>query len=570
VISGLIAAIIVGQARPHPQKSPFSVVQQNGTWWFKNPSGENFVSLGVCGVDPGTTFHDFDPANPSFGAWRYYPDKTAWATDVAERLRAWQFNTIGPWSGMPSGLYQTPLLNIGATAGAPWKDMWSRSVVDAMYAAAKKNVGAYKGSPQRIGYFSDNELGWWEGQLFDGIWKAPSSGQRAHFVPILASRYKTWPSVLRDFVPVNATRFSDLFTKGRLYLRPGGSGMKAVQAYVSSVADRYYHLCDGAIHAADPGALYLGDRYDSNFYPEVAAASAPYVDVLSTNLNASFNDGAFPHYYLPSLESITQKPLLVSEYCQTSAENRSGNKNIGSSFPVAANQEERASDAEVATRFLLAQPYIVGAHWFQYSDEPRIGGDYDTGLVDTSNRPYVQLTGVFSHLEPTKIHSNGAPAGLDASSGVPESPKEPQNLQTWNRVRGLVLPTVDSQRADLYVSYTADGLYLAVYWDEDRFAEQFYKDGVVPPQDFPEIHVRSAKSVLAVSIPPKGHIKVASGAILVHESRGVRNEVILKFPAEFLGHKTLNPGDQIDLDVGLATRARAYFGRWRGQFRLGF
>lgn len=349
--------------------------------------------------------------------------------------------------------------------------------------------------------------------------------------------------------------------------------MKAVQDYMGVLADRYYHLCRYVIRKADPNALFLGDRYISNFYPEVAAASKPYVDLVSTNLNASWNDGTFAHFYLPSLEAATGKPLLISEYYQASTENRSGNKNDSSGFPVSATQEERASRVEVATRYLLSQPYVIGAHWFQYYDEPAHGrGDgenYDMGLVDTANKPYDELVGIFHGLDANAVHSNGSPVGMDASSGIPAAPTDPSKLESWNRTRGYIPPSVDSHRADLYACYSGDGLYLAIYWDEDRFAEAYYQGGQIPPQEFPQIHVRAGKAYVAISIPPKGAIQLGNGPKLVHELRGVRNELILKLSAASLGPEMLKTGDQIQLDVGLATRGRAYFGRWTGQYSLG-
>ena len=35
-----------------------------------------------------------------------------------------------------------------------------------MNALARDLVAPYRGSPYRIGYFSDNEVGWWAGALF--------------------------------------------------------------------------------------------------------------------------------------------------------------------------------------------------------------------------------------------------------------------------------------------------------------------------------------------------------------------------------------------------------------------
>jgi hypothetical protein len=43
----------------------------------------------------------------------------------------------------------------------------------------------------------------------------------------------------------------------------------------------------------------------------------------------------------------------------------------------------------------MALPYFLGAHWFQWQDQPVLGRmdgeNYNIGLVDVTNRPYLEL-----------------------------------------------------------------------------------------------------------------------------------------------------------------------------------
>ena len=41
-------------------------------------------------------------------------------------------------------------------------------------------------------------------------------------------------------------------------------------------------------------------------------AAAPFVDAISSNLNADWNDGSFLRCYLDTLHEITGKPILVT------------------------------------------------------------------------------------------------------------------------------------------------------------------------------------------------------------------------------------------------------------------
>ena len=60
------------------------------------------------------------------------------------------------------------------------------------------------------------------------------------------------------------------------------------------------------------------------------------MDASSSNLNAAWNDGTFPRFYLDTLHALTGKPIIVSEFYMAAQENRSGNRNSRSDFPTAS------------------------------------------------------------------------------------------------------------------------------------------------------------------------------------------------------------------------------------------
>lgn len=57
-----------------------------------------------------------------------------------------------------------------------------------------------------------------------------------------------------------------------------------------------------------------------------------------------------------------------------------------------ANQTDRAIAYANYVREALANPAVVGAHWFQFTDEPTTGRwdgeNYQIGLVDICDNPY--------------------------------------------------------------------------------------------------------------------------------------------------------------------------------------
>src|SRR5258705_9850052 len=63
--------------------------------------------------------------------------------------------------------------------------------------------------------------------------------------------------------------------------------------------------------------------HPSMFFPEVARASAPYLDAVSSNLNPSWDDGTSARFYLETLHALTGKPVLISEFYMRSEEHTS-------------------------------------------------------------------------------------------------------------------------------------------------------------------------------------------------------------------------------------------------------
>jgi len=551
-----------------PVATRFNLVNKDGFWWLAGPDKKPFFSLGVCCVTTGSSFMEDDPANPGYAAYRYYPNgKQSWAEDTVSRLQSWQFNTIGAWSDAKTlrlakapNLRFTPILHMGSGAGAPWKDMWDPQTVGLMDAIARDQMKELRGEKRVIGYFSDNEQGWWYGALFDWAWKGAHT--RGKLVDLLQKRYLDWSALSRDFVPVGAADFAGLSKGGRLYLRPGGNGIAAVDAYIGMLAERYYSLCKSIIKKYDPAAFYLGDRYISNFYPAVAKAAGKYADVVSTNLNADWNDGSFSPFYLPSLYRAARKPLMITEYYMCATQNRSGNKNDSSGFPVVATQADRAQGFWNSTNILLSTPYVVGAHWFQYTDEPKNGrGDgenYDMGLVDVYNQPYDELTKAASSLDLAKRQV----AKVSARTGAPEiSPASAADLNKWPRKAAYWPPSTPSDRGDAFVAWAPDAAYVAVYWNEDRFAEAFYKDGKIPDADEPLLTIQGLSKPVKlrlVSTTPQVYGPVEIVAL----KTGVRNTAIIRIPASSLGLTSLSVGGKLSFRCVLQTRARAHTIGW--------
>jgi hypothetical protein len=611
VLAASVLLLSCGSSRPRDENAPeaasvqsisvaagasgcsFSLSVHDGISWLVDPDGKRFFSLGVCVVDRGIAPGEYDPGKPGYASWRHYPDPAAWANATLRRLRSWRFTTIGGWSDAAAlrgsrlmDLALAPVLGAGMEAGVPWFDLWDREVVGRVQALTRERIFRVRDYPRLLGFYSDNEMGWWNGALFKMTLEHPAtSGQRCRLLEMLRGEYAgSWDALLADFDPEGAAGFSDLDRGGLLHLRPGRNGIRVARRFLALVAERYYELLGALLRLHASRALVLGDRYQSFYYPEVARAAGRHVDVVSTNLNAQWNDGSFARFYLETLHELAGKPVVVSEFYAAAVENRSGNPNDRGLFPVAGTQEERAEACRRTLEALLSLPYVVGADWFQYYDEPpggrRDGENFNFGLVDIEDRPYEELTRVFRGLDAAAMHRRASRERLDASHGVPPAPAEPfadfepnRALLRWDRERGFVRPSSRLPLADLYLAWSAEGLYLG-FLTLDPVEGAYYRDGRVPEADRAEwrVEIEGLEEPVAIRIgagrEPAGVPEGMRAVSLSGEKVNVRVVAALHVPAARFGRDRLAVGDSIRLSSALTAHARAQRTEWKGTFRF--
>ncbi len=464
----------------------WTVADDDGVAWLVTPCGERFFSVGVNGLDGGDGRGRTSPPRAYF--WRASHASLAdWLDATRTRLVGWGFNTAGAISAPPAaiGLPSIPSLALGQSAAFHWVDPFAPDVPERLREKAAELVAPYRGDPRRIGYFTDNEVGWWGGALFTFYGKQPATNHtKQEWVALLRSRYGgSWSAFLADFVPPGGvTSWEELAaahgTPTRL--RPGGAGIQAVRAFTARVASRYYASVHAALRAADPDALDFGDRLPIYYDPVAVRAMAPHVDAIATNYNPDAGDGWIARYFFDGLARLAPgKPVLVSEWFFAARENRSGNLNNGHLMTV-ATQGERARGAAAAARHLAARPNVVGLHWFQYYDHP-LGGrpvdgeDYDFGLVDVDDRPYAEVTEALAEanraLPAEHERARARAAGGEspqAQLAIPFAAVDPDDasLSEWPKeaawMSGITAPGGDVPFGDVYLSWSDSGLALAM------------------------------------------------------------------------------------------------------------
>lgn len=384
-------------------------VQKDGRWWLTDAQGREFLCKTSNCVDMGSDPAKYDAANPGYCALHHYKTADAWSLATANRLKGWGFNAVGGYSeharlAKAGNLPYTVALVLGGMVGVPWVDVRSAE----SRAAMKQSVEAIKAlrdDPLVIGYFTDNEQGWWDETVFQHFLSQPwtdtakqslwKMADRAYHGDVRAfSRDITVQPVPRSFRDLKGKLTDIAWARGRRPL--------LVEEFVEWMADEYYAAAAAAVREADPNHLVLGDRYASYYSQPVARAAGRHADVVTTNFNTYAPSGWVSPSYFDSLYQLAQKPLMITEYYFSAMENRSGDRNRSGPFMVVQTQAQRTAGAREMTERLARLPYVVGYHWFQYTDEPpqgrADGEDFNFGLVDTRDEPYEGLVGAFTEI----------------------------------------------------------------------------------------------------------------------------------------------------------------------------
>lgn len=566
----------------------FRVEQRNGVWWFITPDGKPFFSNGVNVIDTGTTPENYRQKNPEWALFRFYKNEKEWRDETFKRLKSWNFNTIGGWSDEKleaSGEMPYVKTFYWGDKLVPWGDVFSEETERHINERAKIEIPPLKDDKNLIGYFTDNELKWWDDTVFYYFLTQPTENKtRQVLMRLIREHYKNnFDRLKHDFETGAAQDFAGLERETRLTLKPTGEGAEIIDKFMFLLASRYYKMVHDAIRRHDKNHLILGDRYPSWYSQAVVRASIPFVDVVSTNYMADWNDGNISAFYLDSLHRLTKKPVIVTEYYMCATENRSGNKNSSAAFPIVQTQKERAKSFQTNLTAYAELPYVIGAHWFQYYDEPANGRDSDgedfnMGLIDIDNRPYEELTAAAASIRPEVIHAKAVdpPNKGTATVKVPPAEKEAEKgLRWWNKKNSFIPPAAnvgnDFPFADLYASWNAENLYLAVY-AIDFFEPRNYAGEVIPDAErmIWTINLGTNSKPLRIRFDERNEVKIGHTKI---ETRfwttSTRSTMLVKLPAAVIGKSRWKIGDTVNLRAKLASHSRAEVMAWNRNLKLG-
>jgi hypothetical protein len=361
----------------------FRIEKINGKWWFVDPHGHLFLSMGadVVGYMNGTRINNrenYYQALPplqeegsrqifrnndfvSFYTWnlqrRFGVEwKIKWADYVVRRMDSWGLNTIGCWSFPMDVSHKKPYTvwlsgwNEGVDNYLGMPDVYSENFAKNADNVAKNICTSLKDDPYVVGYFIGNEPPWPDRE------------------PELADMFLNGPE--------NPTQ-----QKLKSFLALEDSPERRKQFFIAAFEKYLTIICD-AVKKYDPNHLNLGIRFGGS-PPEEVIALGNMFDVYSLNVYGDEPTEAIQHAY----QYNGGRPVLIGEFHFGSPGN-----GLGAGLVQARDQEERGVAYGYYVEQASALPSFLGAHWFQWIDQPvtgRMDGEnYNIGLIDVTDRPY--------------------------------------------------------------------------------------------------------------------------------------------------------------------------------------
>ena len=376
----------------------FRVEQIDGRWWFVDPDGHLFLSMGVNGIGAGgagtritnreTYYAGQPPADLPAGAsgrrpaagdfygWnlarRYGAGWDSKANGMAvRRMEAWGLNTARSVLSKEKLMPYVSMLRAPQTApvymGMP--DVYSEEFARAADSSSASQLTSLQDDPYLLGYFIGNEPAW--------------PGRESELAGMILAGKQTE-------------------TQRRLqaFLAAGDTPARR-REFVLAAFEHQLQVTNQSARKYAPHHLNLGIRLGA-LPPDDVIRLGRLFDVYSHNIYEYTPD----REWVAKLYKLTGKPLLIGEF-------HFGTPIRGQAPALmqVANEKERGIAYRYYVEQVASMPSFVGAHWFAWLDESvtgRMDGEnYSFGFIDATDRAsdeFLQAV-IAAHKRLLSVHS---------------------------------------------------------------------------------------------------------------------------------------------------------------------
>ncbi|WP_455928254.1 beta-galactosidase [Pseudomonas capeferrum] len=335
-------------------------------------------------------------------------DQKRWVTHALDRLQAWGFNTVGNWSAPQLATadrvpYTLPLSIVGDYASiSTGTDWWGGmpDPFDPRFAMATERAVAiaardHRDDPWLIGYFADNELAWAGpgddpksryALAYGTLRMTTDVPAKRAFLKQLRDKYRNQAGLSKAW-GIDLPAWELMEDPGFVPPMPNPEHPEIeadFKYFQKTFADAYFKTISDSLKWHAPNQLLLGGRYAVST-PEAVASCAQYCDVLSFNMYTLKPQDGYDFAALRELD----KPVLITEFNFGSADRGP----FWGGVTQLAREEDRGAAYANFLKQAMAEPSIVGVHWFQYLDQPVTGRLLDGenghfGLVGITDVPF--------------------------------------------------------------------------------------------------------------------------------------------------------------------------------------
>lgn len=371
----------------------FRTEKIDGRWWFVDPEGYLFLSVGVDCVSAGGggnvrdfesregMFKEIPPAElmdkfgsrfgrrqnaiASFGLWnqyrRYgdaYPEKSK--EMIFKRMDKWGLNTIANWSDnnvmlMNRKAFLMPLHGLGMDRDLMGLcDVYRPDFKESIEKSVSRSVARLKDNPWLIGYFIGNEPAWLDEEV------------RLCSI-ILEGKDRPIKTALKQ------------------YLSEKGDTEENRKAFVLESFHRFLIVSNQILKKYDPNHLNLGIRFGNimRLDERILKSCGEAFDVLSFNCYDLYPRTEMMDRAL----AISDLPMIIGEYHFGTVD-----RGMAQSLWQVDSQEQRGVAYRYYTEKAYSHPGLIGTGYFQWCDQDLTGRfdgeNYNCGLIDVTDRPY--------------------------------------------------------------------------------------------------------------------------------------------------------------------------------------
>jgi hypothetical protein len=362
----------------------FRVEKIDGRWWYVDPDGYLFLSIGNAGNSGrGGTFKELEKR----GSWlKEFPPEQFWNTSN----RGQQTVDFGAWN-----LYRRYGDNYregNTSTNVKRMEMWGVNTGSAGFA----EFGYHKPHMRYLrGYDAEDDL----------------MGLADIYAPGFAARMD---SVMKSFLPQDKDnswiigyfvgnepawirseeRLCDLILAGRdrpiktelqKFLRDGNTPERKKE-FLYKTFDTFLQTVRTTMKRYDPNHLILGIRFGN-----LDSLDEPLMDICRRTFDVlSFNcyDLAPSKAMMDRALRLTDLPMIIGEYHFGTVD-----RGMAQSLWQVNSQEDRGVGYRYYTEQAYSHPGLIGTSYFTWNDQDLMGRgidgeNYNCGIVDVTDRPY--------------------------------------------------------------------------------------------------------------------------------------------------------------------------------------